>query len=88
MSFKKNPPKTIGKFSSSSSWSGVKKVSYVKGLLSGTKWGNKNPDNTKKIELLYYLSGIGDSYKKKYTPLNISSYDSLSLTIKALLEVF
>ena len=45
MSYQKSPPKTYGKFTSSNIWSGIKATSYVKALLTGTKWGNLNPDN-------------------------------------------
>ena len=49
MSFQKYAPKTYKKFSSANIWSGIQATSYVKGLLTGTKWGNINPDNGKKL---------------------------------------
>ena len=79
MSFNKTPPNTIGTFSSSNSWSGVKPTSYVKGLLSGTKWGSENPDNDKKNKLLYYLSVKGDIYDDKYTPVNSSKFEKKAM---------
>ena len=79
MSYQKNPPKTYGKFTSSNIWSGIKATSYVKALLTGTKWGNLNPDNGKKTKLLYYFSKKGDNYEDKYKPVNISKYEKNSI---------
>jgi len=75
MSYQKNPPKTYGKFSSSNIWSGIKATSYVKGLLTGTKWGNSNPNNGTKTKLLYYLSKKGDIYESKFKAVNIFNYE-------------
>ena len=75
MSYQKYPPKTFGNFSSSNVWSGIKSTSYVKALLTGTKWGNINPDNGKKIKLSYYFSKKGDNYENKYKSVNILKYE-------------
>ena len=75
MSFKKYAPKTYKKFSSANLWSGIKATNYVNALLTGTKWGNINPDNWKKITFLYYLSKKGDIYEKEYKPVNMQQYE-------------
>ena len=78
MSYQKYAPTTYGKFSSSNIWSGIKATSYVKGLLTGTKWGDLNPDNGGKTKLLYYLSKKGDIFKNnqiKIKPVNILNYE-------------
>ena len=54
MSYQKYEPTTYKMFSSKDLWSGIKETSHVNALLSGTKWGNINPDNGEKIEFLYY----------------------------------
>ena len=54
MSWQKTPPNEVGFFSSNQSWSGIKANNYVGGLLSGSKWGDNNPDNGKTTDLLYY----------------------------------
>ena len=75
MSFQNYPPKTYGKFSSSNIWSGIKATSYIKGLLTGTKWGGLNPNGEKETKFLYYYSKKGDVYEKKYKPVNIFKYE-------------
>ena len=75
MSYQKYPPKTYGKFSSSNIWSGIKATSYVKGLLTGTKWGDLNPDKGEKAKFLYYFSKKGDIYENKYKPVNMVKYE-------------
>ena len=75
MSYQKYAPKTYKKFSSANLWSGIKKSSYVNALLTGTKWGDIDPDNGKKIKFLYYLSGKGDVYQNKYKPVNMYNYE-------------
>ena len=66
MSYQKYEPTTYKNFSSADLWSGIKETSYVNALLTGTKWGNINPDNGEKIEFLYYLSKDGDIYEDEY----------------------
>ena len=75
MSFQKYAPKTYKKFSSANLWSGIKATSYVNALLTGTKWGDINPDSGKKIEFLYYLSKKGDIFGKKYKPEKMLQYE-------------
>ena len=78
MSYQKYAPKTYKKFSSANLWSGIKATSYVNALLTGTKWGDLNPDNGGKTKLLYYLSKKGDIFKNnqiKIKPVNIINYE-------------
>ncbi len=75
MSYQKYEPKTFGKFSSSDLWSDIKETSHVNALLSGTKWGNINPDDGEEIEFLYYLSKYGDIYQNKYNAANMLKYE-------------
>ena len=75
MSYQNYPPKSYGKFSSADIWSGIKATSYVKGLLTGTKWGDLNPDKGEKAKFLYYFSKKGDIYENKYKPVNILKYE-------------
>ncbi len=75
MSYQKYAPKTYKKFSSANLWSGIKSTSYVKALLTGTKWGDIDPDNGKKLKLLYYLSKKGDIYQKKFKPIDMYQYE-------------
>ena len=75
MSYQKYPPKTYGKFSSSNTWSGIKATSYVKALLTGTKWGDLNPKKGKEAKFLYYFSKKGDKYDKKYKSVNMFNYE-------------
>ena len=79
MSYQKYKPKNYKKFSTANLWSGIKNTSYVKALLTGTKWGDINPKTGEKIKFLYYLSKEGDNYDKKYKSVNMVSYEKKAL---------
>ena len=86
MSYQKYAPKTYKKFSSANLWSGIKNTSYVNALLTGTKWGDIDPDNGQKIKFLYYLSKKGDIYEKKYKPAKMYQYEKI--VIKKAMKAF
>ena len=54
MSRETNPPNTVGIFRSNNSWSRITANNYVRGLLSGSVWGNNDPDDGNTTDLLYY----------------------------------
>ena len=69
-----NPAHEVGIFTSSNSWSGITANDYVKGLLSGGLWGDKNPDDGDTTDLYYYrLEGNfseinGEIYGYQWSP--------------------
>ena len=58
MSRQNNPPITVGVFNSSNSWSGIPSTDHIKGLLTGGVWGNNDPDDGNKIDLLYIFQVV------------------------------
>ena len=62
MSWQTNPPNEVEIFTSSNSLSDIPATPYVKALLFGGKWGDKNPNNGEVTDLLYWYFPEGTQY--------------------------